>query len=57
MKQIVERGADLMENLAALSTQVGTIVNDLHQGHGTLGKLLVDQTVYDRANDTLKRLG
>ena len=52
MKEIVERGADLMQNLNALSTQIGAIVDSLQRGQGTLGKLLTDQTTYNRLNDT-----
>jgi phospholipid/cholesterol/gamma-HCH transport system substrate-binding protein len=53
MKEIVERGADLMENLSALSSQVGDIVGKLRQGQGTLGKLLSDQELYNRLDDTV----
>lgn len=56
MQQIVERGADLMQNLNALSTQVAEIVSGIERGRGTLGKLLVDETAYNRLNDTLGRM-
>jgi phospholipid/cholesterol/gamma-HCH transport system substrate-binding protein len=56
MKQIVERGADLMQNLNALSVQVGDIVSTIEHGKGTLGKLLVDDTAYNHINDTLSRV-
>jgi phospholipid/cholesterol/gamma-HCH transport system substrate-binding protein len=56
MKQIVERGADLMQNLNALSTQVGDIVSTIQHGKGTIGKLLVDETAYNHINQTLSRV-
>ncbi len=56
MKQIVERGADLTENLNALSQDVREIVAGVQRGRGTLGKLLSDQTVYDRINSTTAKL-
>jgi phospholipid/cholesterol/gamma-HCH transport system substrate-binding protein len=56
MKEIVERGADLMQNLSALSSQVGDIVGALKHGQGTLGKLITDQTAYNRINSILGRI-
>ncbi len=53
MKEIVERGADLMQNLSALSSQVGDIVAALQHGRGTLGKLLTDESAYNRINSIL----
>jgi phospholipid/cholesterol/gamma-HCH transport system substrate-binding protein len=56
IKQIVERGADLAQNLNAMSQQVREIVDGIQKGRGTLGKLLVDETAYNRLNSTLGRL-
>jgi phospholipid/cholesterol/gamma-HCH transport system substrate-binding protein len=56
MKAIVQRGADLAENLNALSEQVREIVDGVQRGRGTLGKLLTDETAYVRLNDILGRL-
>src|SRR5579863_5763877 len=39
MKEVVERGADLMQNLSALTSQVGDMVAGLQKGQGTMGKL------------------
>lgn len=55
MKEVVERGADLMQNLSALSSQVGTMVSALQHGQGTMGKLLTDETAYNRINSVLAR--
>ena len=56
MKEIVERGADLMQNLTALSSQIGGIVGALQHGQGTFGKLLTDETAYNRINSVLARV-
>jgi phospholipid/cholesterol/gamma-HCH transport system substrate-binding protein len=56
MKEVVERGADLMQNLSALSSQVGSIVGTIQKGQGTLGKLLTDETAYNRINSVLARV-
>jgi phospholipid/cholesterol/gamma-HCH transport system substrate-binding protein len=55
MKEVVERGADLMQNLSALSSQVGQMVSGIQKGQGTLGKLLTDETAYNRINNVLGR--
>jgi len=47
MKQMVERGADLMQNLGALSRDLRDIVNQMEKGKGTLGKLLNDPSLYN----------
>src|SRR6266849_3198830 len=56
MKQIVERGADLAENLNALSGDVRDIGEGLNRGRATLGLLLTDETAYHRVNSTLGHL-
>ncbi len=56
MKEVVERGADLMQNLSALSSQVGEMVTGIRKGQGTLGKLLTDDTAYNRINSILGRV-
>ena len=45
-----------MQNLSALSSQVGDMVSGLQKGQGTLGKLLTDQTAYNRMNSVLARV-
>lgn len=55
MKQIVERGADLMQNLGALSNDLRGIVDQMQKGNGTIGKLLNDPSLYDHLNSTAGR--
>ena len=57
MKQMVERGADLMQNLGALSDDLRGIVDDVHKGHGTLGKLMNDPALYDHLNSSSRKAG
>jgi phospholipid/cholesterol/gamma-HCH transport system substrate-binding protein len=56
MKQMVERGADLMQNLSTLSNDVRGIVDQVHNGNGTLGKLMNDPSLYNHLNSTAGRL-
>jgi phospholipid/cholesterol/gamma-HCH transport system substrate-binding protein len=55
MKQVVERSADVLANLSALTSQIGTMVDDVKRGRGSLGKLLEDQTAYNHLNSLLTR--
>src|SRR3984893_8774434 len=55
MKQMVERGADLMQNLGALSDDVRGILDQVQKGNGTLGKLMNDPSLYNHLNDTAKK--
>jgi phospholipid/cholesterol/gamma-HCH transport system substrate-binding protein len=53
MKAVVQSGADLMQNLNALSVQLASVVDRVQRGEGTLGKLLVDQTAYNHLDNSL----
>jgi phospholipid/cholesterol/gamma-HCH transport system substrate-binding protein len=56
IKEIVERGADLVQNLGALSDDITGIVAKVKQGQGTLGKLLNDPSLYNNVNETAGKL-
>lgn len=56
MKQVVERGAELMENLSALSDDLRGIVAQVQKGNGTLGKMMNDPSLYNHLNETATRL-
>jgi phospholipid/cholesterol/gamma-HCH transport system substrate-binding protein len=56
MKQMVERGAELMQNLGALSDDLRGIVGDVHTGRGTLGKLMNDPSLYNHLDSTAAKL-
>jgi phospholipid/cholesterol/gamma-HCH transport system substrate-binding protein len=53
VRAIMDRAADMLQNLNALSSEVDAIVTDIRRGRGTLGKLLVDDTAYNRMNETM----
>jgi phospholipid/cholesterol/gamma-HCH transport system substrate-binding protein len=55
-KLIVERGAELVQNLNALSATARDIVDAVQKGRGTLGRLLTDESAYNRLNDSLGRV-
>jgi len=54
-KAIVERGAELMQNLNVLTGDVREIVARLRSGEGTLGKFLKDPSLFNHLDDTVKR--
>lgn len=53
--QVVERSADVLANLQALSTQIQDIVGAVQRGKGTLGKLITDEQVYNHLNAILSK--
>jgi phospholipid/cholesterol/gamma-HCH transport system substrate-binding protein len=57
VKEIVERGADVMQNLGALSDDLRELIGGLHTGRGTLGKLLNDDKAYNNLNASLEKIG
>jgi phospholipid/cholesterol/gamma-HCH transport system substrate-binding protein len=55
IKEVVERSADVLANLQALSEQIQDIVGDVKQGRGTVGKLLTDDQAYKHLNSILTK--
>jgi phospholipid/cholesterol/gamma-HCH transport system substrate-binding protein len=53
IKQVVERSADLLQNLNGIAQQASQILTGVRQGHGSLGKFLVDESAYTRLDHTL----
>lgn len=56
MKEVVERGADLMENLGTLTNDIRDVIDQVQKGKGTLGALLTDRSLYNHLDDTTNRL-
>ncbi len=56
IKAIVERGAELVQNLNQMSIQVSEIVDGIKRGRGSLGKMLVDETAYNHLNRSLGKV-
>jgi phospholipid/cholesterol/gamma-HCH transport system substrate-binding protein len=55
MKQMVERGADLMQNLSTLTDDLRGIIDQVQKGNGTLGKLMNDPSLYNHLNATASK--
>jgi phospholipid/cholesterol/gamma-HCH transport system substrate-binding protein len=55
MKEVVERSADLLGNLRALSENVQDLISGVKQGKGSLGKLLNDDQAYNHLNGLLAK--
>jgi phospholipid/cholesterol/gamma-HCH transport system substrate-binding protein len=56
MKQIVERGAELVQNLGTLTEDIRGVVQQVQKGKGTIGKLMTDPSLYNRLNSTADNL-
>lgn len=56
LKQVVERSADLMDNLSAIAKQANAVLVDVRQGKGSLGKFMVDPEAYNRLSSSLGNL-
>jgi len=55
IKEVVERSADVLANLKALSEEIQDIVGDVHEGKGSIGKLLHDDQAYNHLNNILAK--
>src|SRR5205809_5081077 len=55
MKEVVERSAELLGNLTALSSDVQELINGVQQGKGSLGRLLTDEQAYNHLKNILAK--
>src|SRR5260370_14452484 len=55
MKEVVERSAELLGNLTALSSDVQDLINGVQQGKGSLGRLLTDEQAYNHLKNLLAK--
>ena len=51
--ELVGGSRDLLDNLNVLTTQLNTIVGSIESGEGTIGKLIRDDSLYQRLNTTV----
>src|SRR3984957_4594374 len=56
LKEVVERSADLMDDLSAITKQASAVLTDVRNGRGSLGKFMVDETAYNHLNSSLGSL-
>ncbi|HUL32949.1 MAG TPA: MlaD family protein [Candidatus Eisenbacteria bacterium] len=55
IKEVVERSADVLANLKALSETIQGMVADVRAGKGNLGKLLTDESAYNHLDSILAK--
>jgi phospholipid/cholesterol/gamma-HCH transport system substrate-binding protein len=55
MKEVVERSAEVLGNLNALSDDVRELIQGVKEGKGSLGKMLTDEQVYNHLNSILAK--
>jgi phospholipid/cholesterol/gamma-HCH transport system substrate-binding protein len=55
MAQVVERSADVLANLQALSEEIQDLIHGVKQGKGSLGKFLTDDQAYNHLNSILAK--
>ena len=55
MSEVVERSADVLGNLQALSTDVRELIAGVQQGRGSLGKMLTDDQAYNHMTSMLAK--
>lgn len=53
LKAVVERSADMMQNLNTITEQASAVLDDIRKGRGSLGKFLVDEEAYRHLNNSL----
>ena len=56
LKAVVERSADLLTNLNAITTQASDVLTGIKNGRGSLGKFLVNEDAYRHLNSSLANL-
>jgi phospholipid/cholesterol/gamma-HCH transport system substrate-binding protein len=56
IKQVVQRGADLVQDLGGLSDQISDIIAKVNKGQGTIGKVLNDPSFYNHLNSAAARI-
>jgi phospholipid/cholesterol/gamma-HCH transport system substrate-binding protein len=56
LKEVVERSADLMDNLSSITKQASAVLTDVRNGRGSLGKFMVDETAYNHLNSSLENV-
>jgi phospholipid/cholesterol/gamma-HCH transport system substrate-binding protein len=50
--KVVKNANDVISNLRVLSSKLNEITTQIQAGKGSMGKLIYDQTLYNRLNDT-----
>jgi phospholipid/cholesterol/gamma-HCH transport system substrate-binding protein len=56
LTEVVERSADLMDNLNSIAKQASAVLTDVRSGRGSLGKFMVDEAAYNHLNSSLENV-
>jgi phospholipid/cholesterol/gamma-HCH transport system substrate-binding protein len=56
MKQVVERGAELVQSLGALTIDIRDVIDQLQKGRGTIGKLMNDPSLYNHLDGSAAKI-
>lgn len=56
LQDMVKAGQSTLQNIQALINRVNNILTPIEQGQGSIGKLIKDETMYNRLNSTLSEL-
>jgi phospholipid/cholesterol/gamma-HCH transport system substrate-binding protein len=56
LEDMVVAGQSTLQNIQALINRVNNILTPIEQGRGSIGKLINDETLYNRLNSTLAEL-
>jgi phospholipid/cholesterol/gamma-HCH transport system substrate-binding protein len=56
IKDVVERGAEVAQNLQVLSDQLNEIIGKVNRGEGTIGKFMNDPSFYNHLNSTAEKI-
>ena len=56
IKRVVENANDVVINMRSLSAKLNDITGQIQAGKGSVGKLIYDQTLYNRLNKTTETL-
>src|ERR1700733_4103183 len=56
LKEVVERSADLMNDLSAITKQASAVLTDVRNGRGSLGKFMGDPAAYNHLNASLENV-
>jgi len=56
LEDVVRASQSTLQNVNVLVKQVSGILDEIQNGQGSIGKIIYDPTLYNRANDTLAQL-
>jgi phospholipid/cholesterol/gamma-HCH transport system substrate-binding protein len=55
MKDMIARGVVLEQNLTGISNDLKAVIDDIHEGKGTVGKLIADPSLYNHLDSVAEK--